>query len=140
MSNTTSFSQYVADLESRMSPDELERLNLLRQDFEQRVRGLELRVRDRERVERFIDRLNDHVGAAWAIKWWDGPLDHDGPCVVVNPRNSRRGIRGRSFTILPLKGEVWGCEGLDGLGLRITDQPVWGLTEDEIIAYIEENK
>lgn len=135
---TTSFDQYVRELEARMTDDERVLLDEARKRAHSILDGVKYKIDRRERVDNFVRRMIEWYGSrpqplrqiVQLHDWPDSPLDHDGPCVEIAPRKCDN----MRFTILPLCGEVWAE---DKHGMRLTPNPIFGLTDTEIIAYID---
>jgi hypothetical protein len=128
-----SFDSFVKELEARAIPEERELLNNARERALSMLDSVKLRIARREHVEAFAARIKAEVAGVTLLQIEQnrGPFDHDGDCIIVYLDT------GRHFTVLPVKGEVWGHH--DGHA-DLTENPVFGRDDDEIIAYINDNR
>jgi pyruvate-formate lyase len=129
---TTSFEDFVKELEARATTEERRLLDNARLAAMGLLTSVKIMIERREAVAAFAKRLSDELGddiTQLDIIENRGPFDHDGDCIHA------RFTSGLLVTILPLKGEAWG-ERADGQ--RVTKEPVIKHTDDELMTYIKE--
>lgn len=127
---TTDFNAYVAELEARATPAELDMLNQARADVKATLDAADRKIKERERIEAYIGAMIVKYGINQVEMgpWVRGPFNFDGPCVEIKPLN----CGGMRFTTLLFKAEVWGEY---ASGSRVSDNPICvdGSDDEEII-------
>ena len=116
---STSFDQYVRELEARATDEERAMLDAARERVQAILDQAERQIDRRERIDNYVAKMVEEygkrppIGNAHALgsrdivtlhEWPDDPFNHDGPCVEIVPRKCDR----MRFTTLLFKGEIWG--------------------------------